>query len=298
MSRVYFHFEEGPTLELMGMERHYLGGLVEQTVLGAIGFTVRGYDLDRMVKEHFGPLIPPEWWHSGRDSREGQVAQDFALYLNGHSESFLTWKGKPIRSFALRLNTAIVAGSDPIKLAAKLHGTCEIHAIVEGKDRAWLADVIEEGLDSRIFRRSYPAAKSPVAELMVLMKQKVDNPEDLKVVEHSMGWTEIIEQLRANDQGTVVTSYSVTDGFPQMPHDWAPDGDPLEDENEEFVRREEAWLDLSEEEQFRLSLAAIRERYNNPPISQETLPKLFSPGLTLLDIYHADVAKIEKALGL
>lgn len=295
MSYVSFHFAEGPTLELRGMERHYMGHLVEQAAMGAIGLTARESDQDRIVQERFGPLIPEGWWHHGR---EGRLAQDFAMYLGGSlSEDFLVWKDKPIRSFALMLNTAIVYGSDPVKLAAKLHGTCEIQAIVEGKDRAWFADVIEQGLDTRIFRRTYRAAKSPVAELLSLMKEDVD-PQDLEPVEHSMGWTEIIDQLRENDQVPVVTSYSVTNGFPQMPSDWSPEGESLDDDDEEYERREEAWYELSDEVRFWMSLEDVRKRNKNKPISPETLPTLFEHNLTLLDIYHGDVKKIEKALGL
>jgi hypothetical protein len=101
--------------------------------------------------------------------------------------------GFTLHSMDLEVNTALAAGSDPIRLAAKLAGWGEIHAWVDGPDRAWLADVIEEGLTHRIYRR------------------ELTRMDDTKP--HPSGWDDVMAMLRANDTEPVVTSYSGSDGW-------------------------------------------------------------------------------------
>jgi hypothetical protein len=91
--------------------------------------------------------------------------------------------GERVDPFTAGLNTAIALGSDPVRLFARLHGQCEIHCYVEGPNRAWLAGIIEEGRACGLYR-------------------------------DDMGWEAVIDLLRSRKDGPVVTSYSVTDSFP------------------------------------------------------------------------------------
>lgn len=114
----------------------------------------------------------------------------------------LNFAGREWDMFALQLNTALVFGSDPMRFVARVHGQCEIHGYVEGQDRDWLAEIVEEGLESGVLR-----------------------PETQG---YGKGWQDLISLLQRRQNCPVVMSYSVTDGFPpydpkterQMP--WKP----------------------------------------------------------------------------
>ena len=85
--------------------------------------------------------------------------------------------------WSLAMNTAMRFGSDEFHLAARLHGQCELHAYVEGPNRAWFASKIEQGLASSFLR-----------------------PD--------MGWESVSRLLRRSEDAPVVTSYSVCESFP------------------------------------------------------------------------------------
>lgn len=78
---------------------------------------------------------------------------------------------------AVVINTGVVAGSDPIALLTRLHGYAEEGIIVDGPDRAWLAAIIDVGLQTHILR---------------------DEP----------GWTSAAQLLRADDRSPVVITTS------------------------------------------------------------------------------------------
>ena len=90
---------------------------------------------------------------------------------------------RPIESFEVSLNSALAIGNDVIRLMARLHGQCEIHCWVEGKNRSWLASIIRQGLTTEI------------------LHQKV-------------GWQEVASFLDSRDDCPVVCSYSVCEYFP------------------------------------------------------------------------------------
>lgn len=298
MSRVYFHFQEGETLELLGSERAHLDYISKNVAFGAIGMTQTGIYAVEDALNGLAPFLPEEF--AKLDPKNPYTADKirFAIDSSFGGDPF-SYKGKTLQSFSLWLNTAIAAGSDPIALAAKIHATCEIHGYFLGKDRAWLADVIEEGMETNIFRRSYWAPRDRNADLRMLMKLPVTE-EESEYVPHSMGWTEIVEQLRKSDQGAVVMSYSITDGFPEMPNEWGYEEEWPEPEYEgqslTEIRRN-LFSELPEAEQFALALAELERPGGNEPIGPDTLRKvLFRHELSLLDLMRNDTAKIEKKL--
>ena len=152
--------------------------------------------------------------------------------------------------FSMALNSVLTDGNRAAQLAAKIHGQCEIHCYVEGEDRAWMADVIDEGLAAGIFRSNQGWA--------------IGKP-------NTPGWEAVAELLREESETPVVASYSVTDSFPG-PH-LAPDGwehdpdDPWE-----------AWSELSHDEQWSMAMLSLREE-RGLRLSPDRLAAPFYDGL-------------------
>jgi hypothetical protein len=119
--------------------------------------------------------------------------------------------GKPIDLFVAKLNTALSYGSDAMKLAARLHGQSELHCWVAGKNRVWLADIIENA-PTTIFRVDVATGESY--------------------------WKPIIESLRETDEGDAVFSYSVGSSFPLVEYDkkFLDSLSEMDDEDEEIER--------------------------------------------------------------
>ena len=97
---------------------------------------------------------------------------------------FLAWNGHRIDWFTL----ALIAVGGPLRLSARVHGSCEIHGWVDGPNRAWLADVVEEGLASGVLRYAY--------------QTQYEN------------WPGVVALLRRTSRPPVVMAYSVTESFP------------------------------------------------------------------------------------
>ena len=235
MSRVYFHSPDREA-ELRGSERAHAGVLTNRLAFACLS-TFR-------ARERYMPLVDPASY----------VAQDAARF----EQSFETWwsvgmdghgllvDGETVLPWHLSLNTALVLGSDAMILLARMHATCEIHGYVEGEHRGWLADIIEKGRSDNVLRPG-------------------------------QGWEGVAELLRESDADPVVMSYSVCDGFPNAgvakdaglwtpgpehqgvwtqegqpdhPHLW---GQPWWDGDE--------WYDLSGDEQWRLGIEALRNKW-------------------------------------
>ena len=171
--------------------------------------------------------------------------------------------GTKLHTFDLGLNTALAMGSDPVRLAAKMHGWCEIHAWVDGPDRVWLAGVIREGLNSRIYRAD-------------------------------MGWEELIEELCDNPDEPMVTSYSVTESWMEAgvvgylgawPEGVEKRWDSLTPEQQQAREtRQDEWHELPADRQWEIGMQYLATK----PWLQLTPESLggqwFSKPLTVFDV--------------
>lgn len=258
MSRVYFH-TPSDTAELAGAERAWLNHL-------ATGPADNAWDLHSSLRLDraerilaMAPEVPDGEYGANylhRYLREAQEATNRGNYsLIGRLVSALQTRmhvdglgllihGVQLHTDNLGLNTALAAGSDPIVLAAKIHGWCESHAWVEGPDRAWLADIIDQGLATGLYRQG-------------------------------MGWDApysarlgVVPLLRADTTEPVVMSYSVCEQFPnEEVGDWMPawpagvperwDALTVVQQQERGARRE-AWYELSQEERWAVSMPGLR----------------------------------------
>ena len=171
MSRIYFHSLSCES-EVFGSERAFMGHLVSDMFLSALG--VDSFDFPPSNPHVLRTILDPAHYTAKHTGREFSDSLSTALRV-GMDSSILRVDGEAVNVFSATLNTAIVMGSDPIILSARLHGQCEIHTYVEGSNRRWLAGIIEQGRKSGIFRAD-------------------------------SGWEDVIEHLRERDDEPVVTS--------------------------------------------------------------------------------------------
>jgi hypothetical protein len=175
-----------------------------------------------------------------------QLARAFDTFFAVGDEKSIILDGEPVDVFCLSLNSAIAWGNRPVQLCAKLHGQCEIHAYCEGEDRAWLADLVQEALDCGVFR---------------------------SWVNGYDGWQKLMDFLRSSDSEPVVTSYSVTDSFPNP--NFAPEGVISADSDDPW----EEWSKFDAAKQWEWGMNKLREE-PSLRISPDRLGRLFDIGLT------------------
>lgn len=222
MSTMYFHSPSGDA-EVRGTERHYFNWLCNRTLLAIL-------DLGRDTESRPHPLrhaFPAGHYTARCRGQEWAASAETAIVAGSIADGDSLTIGDRRSSFGTAaLNTMLAIGGDQLKLAARLHGQCEIHAFVEGPNRAWLAKIIESGLRRGIFRAN-------------------------------SGWEAVVELLRSSSDEPVVTSYSVCDQFPNsgvaiQASVWSPPETTDEDDGDD------AWYDLSVSEQWRLAMDALR----------------------------------------
>jgi hypothetical protein len=252
MSYVEFR-SESASAELRGSERAWLGQLVTDLTLAVLN-PGGPYGRDTLA-----PLIKSGHWLSKYREEASDVGWAQAFTTSWHvGGTFLTGDRDP---FTISLNTADLIGSEQIKVAAWIHGQCEVHGYVEEPERGRLADVIDAGLAGGVYRQG-------------------------------QGWEGVAVLLRNGDGGPVVMSYSVTDGFPSPEALTGSDAAALnlDEEGEVFwalpvARRWElgvAWV-RSAESGLGAWVPGERRRYG-------------SPALTAFDLIAASVTKPDSAM--
>ncbi len=289
MSRLYF---SSPTdeVELSGPERHWLNHLAAGPARAAYDLdSSRGLERCAYIMAMI-PEVPDDPWgpnylhvnlraavaedaanKAAWDSKPAgsrfpirdynpdplrRLESSLALRICGSSayETKFLVAGQTLGAADILLNTALAAGSDPIRLAAKLSGWD--FCLVEGEDRAWLADIIDEGLAGGMLRRT------------------LGDWADL-------GWPGVAEFLRSSNAGPVVTHHSTGDSFltsevagweVELPDDWKPTWATAEDGLAEWAfsdetkaeerneGRAEQWYDPPSDERWRLALDGLRAK--------------------------------------
>jgi hypothetical protein len=275
VSRVYFH-TPSVTVELSGAERAWLAHLASGPAesawdLRGNGGFERAQEILTMVPEVPDGRYGANYLHTYLREAQEQDARNKAVYSSGERSRCgrtdhepmerlvsslktsmsvrgltLNVAGVELSTINVDLNTALIAGSEPIALAAKIHGWCESHCWVEGVDRGWLADIIDQGLNTRLYRRDL-------------------GWEGPSQYDNGVG---VVPMLRSRDDEPVVLSYSVCDQFPNADvGDWMPPwpegverrfGALPEAEQIRREARSDAWYDLTAEEQWEISLAGLR----------------------------------------
>ena len=190
MSRIYFHSTDS-IAEVSGRERALMGNYCSEAFMLALG-PMQYCVEEPWIMQH----IPPGCYLHRGDSILPAV-RDIETWLRvAYGENAgLILDGVQHPLFLLQLDSAYVMGSNSMKLAARLHGQCEVHCYVEGPNRRWLSDMIDEAVDKHIFREGE-------------------------------GWDDVSELLCEADDSPVVCSYSVCESFPnQEMAGWEGDSD-------------------------------------------------------------------------
>jgi hypothetical protein len=279
MTSILFHFDDGETCQVSGPERAHFAILAEQFSKGIIGLVPTYFPSSRL-HEHLGPFLNPE----NRLAQQTPGTPEWDSVLGGTLNTMgfrngpppFAWKGKEIGTLSLICNTVLAAGSDPMRLAVKIQFTCEHHGYVMGFHRKWLADLIDEGMEEGIYRKT-------------------------------MGWPDLVAKLRSGRSGPVVMSFSGSDPFPDsdigswMPP-W-PEGVPrnrdelTEEQQKERGSRSQEWYDQSFDKQWAISVRGLKAQTWNKPIDPTTLRAYrFTHEISLLDLYNQDFERVEKGL--
>ena len=310
MSRVYFHSPSGEA-KLAGSERAWLCHLAKGLAAaawdldGAAGSLERAVEIVSMVPEVEDGQHGANYLHTYMREAVAQEKRNDAAIKAHHLRAVTNYEplerfvqalrtklkveGVPLRVAGLELhsrdvelNTALAAGSDPVRLAAKVHGWCETHCWVEGPDRAWMAGLIDRGLKAGLYRAGLWYEPAPGAEKKW----------------SSQGWEEVTALLRARDDEPVVLSYSVCDQFPNPDVGWMPpwpEGVPrrwdalTEEQLQQRRQRDEEWADLDDAERWRIAMDGLRAERPWARLAPDTLADVtFGPPVTVYDLLAPD----------
>ncbi|BAD58876.1 hypothetical protein [Nocardia farcinica] len=250
MSRIYFHSPSGDA-EVSGRERTHFGLITHETSIAHLIGTVGRFNLRRV-------LHPESWAYQAAEGVDTRMLS-LALGPFGEDKGAFVHNGKRVNHWHLLLNTLIQQSGDSIRLAARIHAQCEVHGYVEGPDRAWLADLIEDARVDGVFRAD-------------------------------MGWETVIELLRARDDEPVVMSYSLCDPFPNpWSTTWTPESVERADDEDDQGEDRESWYQLPHAEQWATGLAWLRDEANGRRrLQPDTWADFgFGEGLTATDLANS-----------
>jgi hypothetical protein len=220
---------------------------------------------------------------TGIEAPEVTRPEDFAGYRRwtaGMEQRFaagapgpgITWQGRDLNKLGIVVNTALVIGGDPLKLAARLIAQADDHCWAEGEDRAWLAGIIERGLEAGVLAARFLSYGDQLWE--------------------PSGWADVTALLRARDDQPVVMSCSASGSFGSMPHRWRPGLDGSDD-------RESQWSELSHAQRWQASMDDLRARRPGARLDPSDWDDVrFDDSVSALDLLADDYAdRLTRAVG-
>jgi hypothetical protein len=320
MSRVYFHTEQR-TAQLRGSERGWLGQLASKPAADA--WNLNGPDqlarceaILALIPEPLPGRYGANYLHQYLREAQAweqqpprsmlsvntplrQLISALETQLNHSHDLTFHVAGHNLGGLNVKLNTALADDSEAVAFAAKVDGWCEIHAWIDGPDRKWAADLIDDALRNDVYRAGLWYAPSGA---VTTTSDRVWCPQ---------GWDDVTALLRETDDGPVVMSYSVCDSFPN--HDiaawtptidaawtpsWATDDegreewDELTDGERAEYRNEHAseqWSELPADVQWQLAMDGLRADKSWARIGPDTLRQVtFHVGITVYDLLASD----------
>jgi hypothetical protein len=239
MSSVCFH-TPSDDVRLSGAERGLFRNLCTNMFLGYIVPQMCEWHTSSKDKlARFSDSINESHWIKGRihnylvgDQDSRHIEKDLELFFSVEN-TILTFPEAEFELFSLSLNTALLLGSDPIKLAARIHGQCELHCWIAAQNKEWIAGIIERSLSIGLYRQG-------------------------------MGWDDVLALLRKNADEPVVLSFSGCNSFPNsdvadfpLPEDEYGDPDPS------------LWEALDNETQWELAFAGLQKKEGGLELSPD-----------------------------
>lgn len=174
MSVIYFHHRNGHVDEIAGSERARMDVLTEKVALSGLNFN------QAWGKRHWiQDLLPP-----GAMSQSAILdSANAPACLGSFGVKHLQYRDKIWPAWQVRGNTALLLGSDLVKLCTRIHMECESWLRIESDNRQWFAGLCERALMEHIF--------SP-----------------------GCGWAQAIESIGNFNDSPIVMSFSGTQEFP------------------------------------------------------------------------------------
>jgi hypothetical protein len=242
MSRLYFTSPDAET-QVSGSEREQMRAVARSVGIGPLVDALNAWDYDKgkPSNKHLNQANRYVWIGPPRRLEGGPPYEHWLrTILSWHNEAVptLIHDGKPTHHCEVVANTAILLGSDELRLLVRLANQSDIHCFVEGPDRAWMADLLVRACEAGMLRRGFS-------------KRWAD----------SGGWDAVVELLRADDREPVVCHYSGTDSFPNPDATtWQPSEDVNcgEDGCEDGCVHREGWYELTHAQQWEMGLEYIR----------------------------------------
>lgn len=181
MSSIHFHTQHEQPLSIHGSERPHAASVAVEAVISVLGADAPG-GLWALLQRG---VLPREALIVLGDQEPRDALRMWLSDPLGMSEVTISGERGPVA--AVVLNTAAVAGPDPVAFLARLHGSVENRLWVAAEDAAWLAGVIREGLLSEVLREG-------------------------------MGWEAVAGRLDTTDSPVVISTSTGTD-FPRVEYD-------------------------------------------------------------------------------
>lgn len=179
---ILFHSINGDVAKIAGSERFYMMNLIPEILVSVLKTTTS------RPNEILGPVTNRGYWD--KDWKNMETALKVPM-----SDLKFIIEGQEIDPINIALNTALAVGGDPLKLLARIHGQCEMNCFVRGENRKWLADIIQRGRSTNLFRSG-------------------------------KGWELVADLLLQEFANPIVLSYSICMEFPSRDAaDWEDDCD-------------------------------------------------------------------------
>lgn len=176
MSYIAFTTKTGEA-RLRGPERAHFNIMQAEYLIGQVG------DLGAAARGWMAPFLP-SYMSTVSPAGVSRVAET-ALRV-GYEPFRVPGYHNTTDWTMVAAQTVQESGDDVLRLASRLHMQCELHAWIDGSDRAWVADIIDKGLASGVFRPG-------------------------------MNWEVVTTLLRESADGPVVTYASQAESFPNYP---------------------------------------------------------------------------------